>query len=176
MATQGEPPPSEEDSDIIEAESIEVVIPDELLEGVPEEKREEIQQGIQEFIYSRIEMTSGPIPNPRQLAQYEKAMPGSGDRIFAITEREQKHDHEMTEKMLNADIKSQATALHYTFIVVVLMISLGSLLLALGKDVAGFAILAAAAVSVGGIFLRRQSDKKKLAEAEKKQIENPDQP
>ncbi|MDE2775168.1 MAG: hypothetical protein OXI77_04415, partial [Chloroflexota bacterium] len=54
-------------------------IPPELIEYIPEEKREEI--------ISRIvlqEQYSGPLAHPRIVAGYERQLPGSTDRIRCI--------------------------------------------------------------------------------------------
>lgn len=38
---------------------------------------------------------SGPLPPPSLLADFEKVLPGSAERIFQYSEREQQHRHEM---------------------------------------------------------------------------------
>ncbi len=41
------------------------------------------------------EIFSGPIPPPQTLQAFEKAVPGSADRILIMAENEQKHHHKI---------------------------------------------------------------------------------
>jgi uncharacterized membrane protein len=47
---------------------------------------------------------AGPLPTPQALAGFERALPGSAERIVAMTEREQAHRHQFENKGLTATI------------------------------------------------------------------------
>ena len=46
------------------------------------------------------EMYSGPLPHPRHFKQFNDTLPGSGDRILSMAEREQRHRHRQ-ENLVN---------------------------------------------------------------------------
>lgn len=41
---------------------------------------------------------TSPLPDATEFSEYEKAVPGAGDRILKMAENEQKHRHEMMKK------------------------------------------------------------------------------
>jgi hypothetical protein len=62
-------------------------IPEEVLEGLPEDHIPSAREAVGRFV-SITEGFSGPIPPPRLLGQYEKLLPGSADRILRMAETE----------------------------------------------------------------------------------------
>lgn len=46
----------------------------------------------------------GPLPSPDDLAKYDQAFPGTGERIIAMAELEQRHRHAIEIKSLDAQI------------------------------------------------------------------------
>jgi uncharacterized membrane protein len=54
-------------------------------------------------VESFYEHYSGPLPHPQLLERYEKLLPGATERIFALTEREQQHAHEIQRGVLDLD-------------------------------------------------------------------------
>jgi uncharacterized membrane protein len=58
-------------------------------------------QQIATQVLSAAESFSGPLPHPKHLALYENTVPGSGEKIVGMAEREQKHRHRLqTYEML----------------------------------------------------------------------------
>ena len=55
----------------------------------------------------RVEQFQGPLPPPDALAQYEEAVPGAGDRMLQVYERQVEHRHRM-ESALVSDGSAQA--------------------------------------------------------------------
>lgn len=47
---------------------------------------------------------SGPLPHPSILAGYDRVLPGLANRIVQMAEAEQRHEQDMREKALAADI------------------------------------------------------------------------
>ena len=60
-------------------------------------QRETQRLQVTETIQQRIEF-SGPIPPPQVLKQYEEIIPGAGERILAMAEKEQDHRHGLVER------------------------------------------------------------------------------
>lgn len=56
--------------------------------------------------FSKIELTSGPLPPPELLRGYEQACPGGADRIIRMAETEGEHRRRMEDKMLDAQVES----------------------------------------------------------------------
>ena len=87
-------------------------IPSEYLEYIPEEKRDafirEFTLRVQRFQYHY----SGPIPSPSMFSDYEGIMPGSGDRILTLVEKQQEHRMKMQEAELKAAIQVEETQLN----------------------------------------------------------------
>lgn len=50
---------------------------------------------------------SGPLPDPETLRQYGEVMPGLGERIVAMAEREQAHRHEVDRSLVNVFSRGQ---------------------------------------------------------------------
>ena len=53
------------------------------------------------LIARKEEFYQGAIPHPEHFARFEEILPGSADRILALTEREQKAAHESNQADLN---------------------------------------------------------------------------
>ena len=70
------------------------VVPDEVLQAMPPEMR-------QATVTALARMSSGPLPQADEFAKYENAVPGAGDRILAMAEREQAHRHEKENKAMD---------------------------------------------------------------------------
>lgn len=80
--------------DDIGAENLEVI-----LEDVPEDVKNKILKSITVFA----ERHEGPLPSPKTLDGYEKAMPGAGERIFKMAETQALHRQQIENKLVNGD-------------------------------------------------------------------------
>jgi len=49
----------------------------------------------------------GPLPEPKDFAQYEQILPGSADRIVRMAESQASHRQEMERQMIFANIRSE---------------------------------------------------------------------
>ncbi|PQQ37221.1 DUF2335 domain-containing protein [Photorhabdus luminescens] len=55
-------------------------------------------------IQHKISTFQGPLPLPELLKEYENTLPGAAERIFALTEKEQNHRHEIDNKVVSGGI------------------------------------------------------------------------
>jgi uncharacterized membrane protein len=65
---------------------------------------------------------SGPLPTAAEFAGYDKALPGSAERILAIAEKEVEHRHKNEDKLIEQSIRKSGRGQWLGFIVAVLSI------------------------------------------------------
>lgn len=113
------------------------------------------------------ERHSGPLPPPRQLVEYDKALPGGAERIFQMAEREQAHRHQMQSK--EAELR-QTTVQHiknretrgqnYGAFLAFGVLALGTFMVTLGHVGPAVGLVGSTMVAIAGVFVLRQSQKK----------------
>ena len=59
---------------------------------------------------------SGPLPLPEIMKGYNEIIPGSAERILAMTEKEQSHRHELETQMVDAEIKDGKRGMIFAFV------------------------------------------------------------
>jgi len=128
------------------------------LDNLPKDERDLIVGVIERSI-----SYSGPLPPPHILREFEEILPGAADRCFKMAEREQNHLHAIQNKLADADIATQSSALTSVFILAAITLVGGIVLIALGRDIAGFAFIATVLAAIGAVYWRRQMDKAKSA-------------
>lgn len=101
---------------------------------LPSESLEELQ------VY-RGEAFSGPLPPPAILADYEKAYPGLAERIVRLAETESQHRHATESTLVGGYVSSKKLGIHAGLAVCLATLICGTVLLALGKPLGGFAAL-----------------------------------
>ena len=76
----------------------------ELIHHLPDEQKAQL---VEELVDSAIVKTtfSGPLPPPKDFAEYEKVLPGAAERILSMPEREQEIRAESQKKILSNDSK-----------------------------------------------------------------------
>jgi uncharacterized membrane protein len=99
------------------------------------------------------EMYSGPIPPPSIMAEWEKLLPGSADRILTMAENQSAHRISMEEKVVDGDVRRSDRGLIFGFITALVMIIGGLVVIGLGHDFAGAAVITGSLVGVVGLFV-----------------------
>ena len=104
----------------------------------------------------------GPLPPPEDLKGYNDVLPGAADRILSMAETEQKHRHGMEDRDLKYRVSLTGLGQILGFTLGLAAIVGGIVLLALGKNIAGFGTLILAVASLAGAFIygRRESRSK----------------
>ena len=123
-------------------------IPPELIEFIPEDKREEI---ITRIVLQ--EQYSGPLAHPRIVAGYERYSPGSADRILTMAEAQQQHRFHQETRGQKAAIERDLRAMNRGFVLALVLMLLSGLAVYLGSDLVGFGMVATSVVSLAGVFL-----------------------
>jgi uncharacterized membrane protein len=94
-------------------------------------------------------LRAGPLPPPRDLADYEKALPGSADRILAMAEKEQDRRLARADRQIDADIRDSGRGVVYAFILGMTCIIGGIIALIMGATAGAFISLAGLATLAG---------------------------
>ena len=110
---------------------------EEILDAVPEEKREDVLHSITVLE----ERYVGPIPHPRLVAGWEQVLPGSADRILKMAEQQQSHRIEMEKQAVGSQLKSNNRGQLFGFILSTLVLIAGIVLLVLGMPWFGIALI-----------------------------------
>ena len=83
-----------------------------------------------------IEHYSSIVPHPATIHQYEQIMPGSGERLLSMSEREQEHRMRLENRLLNG----QQLGRWFGFISSMTTIIVGALVVTAGYELPGSAI------------------------------------
>lgn len=75
--------------------------------------------------FSSTERFEGPFPHPQTLEQYNRVLPGAAERVFALTEREQTHRHDLQSTAIRGAISRDKRGqwMGYTITILVLLIA-----------------------------------------------------
>jgi uncharacterized membrane protein len=128
-------------------------------EIIPEDIRQLISEEIGKKVVTTVsleiaERFVGPVPHPRILKEYAIIMPDAPERIFNMAEKQHAHRIDLEKSVIKGDIKRADTGLVLGF-VLFMVIGIGAIiLLAIGKDVGGYALLATSLVGGIGNFIR----------------------
>lgn len=88
----------------------------------------------------------GPIPPPELLKQYDEFVPGAGDRILSMAEKEQDHRHRQERKKGNLEFSISIMGVLCALIITLSIIASAVWLVVNGYEIAG------GAVGIGGIW------------------------
>lgn len=97
-----------------------------------------------------IEHYSSIVPHPATIHQYEQILPGSGERLLALVEREQDHRMRLENRLLNG----QQLGRWFGFISSMTTIIVGALVVTAGYELPGSAIAIAPVTINLAIFIR----------------------
>lgn len=67
---------------------------------------------------------SGPLPAPEDFAAYERALPGSCDRIITMAEKQQEHFYSINTKRIEGDLEEAKRGQNYALIIALLALTL----------------------------------------------------
>ncbi len=128
------------------------------IEHIPEENRGRA-------IMHTLEMTSGPLPAPEQLAKYDEVVPGAADRIIAMAESNQTHRQENESKIINEELKFNERGQIYGFAITAGLIAAACYMVRIDSAIFGalFGISGAAGIltQIFKAILPQQKEKQK---------------
>jgi uncharacterized membrane protein len=80
----------------------------------------------------------GPIPPPNALKAYNDILPGAADRILSMAEQQAGHRQRMEKEIIESSLDHERTGMIFAFVLTLGLMIIGSVLIAFGKNVAGF--------------------------------------
>lgn len=100
---------------------------------------------------------TGPLPPPGALREYEQLLPGAGERIVALAERQVAHRHMLERWTVNSSVRIEQRGQWIAATIGVLAIACGTYLMATDHDGWGFATIVTAIAGLLGaaVFGRR---------------------
>lgn len=116
--------------------------------AAPEKKR-----ALVKMVVSMIKVHSGPLPDGDTIEQYSRCIPDGGNRVMALTERQQVHRHNMEDKHLTSVIKHTSTGQWMGFALAIAFLGVGTWLISAGHELAGILISSIDLVALVGVFV-----------------------
>lgn len=104
---------------------------------------------------------SGPVPPPEVLAKFEAIVPGAGERIFAMAERNQAHRHALEATVIPGNARNERWGQIFAFLIYLATLGCGTFLVYIGKELAGLTAMLATTGTFAGLFVysRRKKDR-----------------
>lgn len=133
----------------------------EVIDNLPEEERRAL---INEIVRIEQRSYSGPLPPPQVLAEYEKTLKGSADRILQMAEREQGARHSIDREIIANAAKQHKRGQYMGCALVIVLAAMAFTLGFLGHDWLSGMVFTGAIVSVAGIFVLNREPKKQKEE------------
>ena len=169
-------------SDTLPEDDKSLSISSEYIEYIPEEKREAF---IRELTRVQLQYHySGPIPHPNMFRDYERIMPGSGDRILALVEKRQEHSIKMQEMELKAVIQIESTQLDAAiqrdrrgmwlgFVLALGLIGLGFHTISLGYSLESVGLVGGGIAALAGVFVYSHRSSRKNLQEKREALKQP---
>jgi uncharacterized membrane protein len=121
-------------------------------------------------------LTSGPLPDPNILKEYNEILPDAAERIFKMAEKSQTHSHNMDEKLVDLEVKKVQKGQIFAFIIAMTGL-IGAVTCAfLSQVTIGSIIGGVTVISLVSSFVRGKQKNKDSNEELKKLLENIDTP
>lgn len=121
----------------------------------PEDRREIVR------VAHQISRFSGPLPPPEDLANYERVLPGSADRIICMAEGQATHRQSLEQKVINANVSIQQLGLACAFIIAMTAIVGGIWISLKGMSGTGLSVIIGALGALVGVFVYGKSEQRK---------------
>lgn len=103
--------------------------------------------------------SSGPLPPPEQLKEYDEVLSGSAERIVKLAEEQSAHRRKMEQSSLDAQVKIISRGQYLAFTITLVFGIGGGILLWSGRDIGGIATLVAAIMPAILAFLNKENKK-----------------
>ncbi len=113
---------------------------------------------------------SGPIPPPDILAEYERVVPGAADRILTMAEGQQKHRHQLENKVTDHNIDRTNRGQKLTF-VLSLVVFIGAVIIAVfGNPAWAFSIMLADLLALLVVNLKSKNEQRRELQEKRERL------
>jgi uncharacterized membrane protein len=96
---------------------------------------------------------SGPLPSAREFRIYESVVPGAGNRIIALAEREQAHRHGLESKVVTTELKFKGRGQWFALLALLASLGVVTGFAFIGHPGYGSALGSAVIIGVVALFL-----------------------
>ncbi len=93
------------------------------------------------------------LPEPEELAKYEKIIPGGAERILELAEQDCRHNRELENRQLETSAKLKFLKHLITFLLALGAGALGAALLLAGSELAGLLVIVIDAAALAAVAL-----------------------
>lgn len=93
------------------------------------------------------------LPEPEELAKYEKIIPGGAERILELAEQDCRHNRELESRQLSASAKLKFLRYFIIFVLALATGALGAALLLAGSELAGLLVIVVDAAALAAVSL-----------------------
>lgn len=93
------------------------------------------------------------LPEPEELAKYEKIIPGGAERILELAEQDCRHNRELESRQLETSAKLKFLKHLITFLLALGAGALGAALLLAGSELAGLLVIVIDAAALAAVAL-----------------------
>ncbi len=115
--------------------------------------------GRQITIEQFVEATSGPLPDPKILKAYDDILPGAANRIVAMAEAEQKHQHGLQDAIVGSHFVATRLGQIFAFVIGLTGMVIGGILIYADKPITGLASFFVPLAALAGIYLNESRQK-----------------
>jgi uncharacterized membrane protein len=126
-----------------------------ILGNLPKVQREQILGKVVSVVQS--EQYSGPLPHPRHWREYNEILPGSAERILAMTEMQHSHNISIQSRIVSCEIRDRHVGMALGFLAFVGLIVLAYFAGMSDKTVLAGLLLGTAAVGGVVAFIKGRS-------------------
>lgn len=95
-----------------------------------------------------IGVTAPNLPDPEELAKYEKIIPGGAERILELAERQFEQESALTSRQLETSARTTRIKQFIVFVLALTGLALGSALLLQGSELAGLIVIIVDAIAL----------------------------
>lgn len=99
------------------------------------------------------------LPEPEELAKYEKIIPGGAERILELAEQQAAHHQEVEARQLETSAKLKLVKQIITFFLALGAGALGAALLLAGSELAGLLVIVIDAAALAAVSLYGHQDR-----------------
>lgn len=140
----------------------------------PSEASGETQAVVSALVRTSYEY-QGPVPLPVHLREYEEIVPGSGQQMFDMADRQAAHRQYLEAIVIKGKDRRATHGLYIGGFLATVVLALAFILILTGRSIAGFGTLIGAAAVLSGVFVYGRSQQRKERET-KAQLAPPPSP
>ncbi len=115
----------------------------------------------------------GPLPNPQELADYDKVIPGSAERILAASEKQAKHRIALEQQTVAAQNLQSGRGQLYGFVIAIVCLVFAFITIIAGHDVAGTIMGSIDLVALVTVFVLGKASQRANLRAKAKAVPEP---